>query len=65
MASFYRFWLPASLSAWSFPVLRLKRLELSKTCRRLVMTLIRRYPVDIIHLDAFGELLPDVNTFDW
>lgn len=53
------------LEAWSFPVLRLKRLGLSKACRRLVMTLIRRYAVGIIHLDAFGELLPDFDTFDW
>ncbi|KAF6706004.1 hypothetical protein G9387_06560 [Enterobacter hormaechei] len=53
------------LEAWSFPVLRLKRLGLSKACRRLVVTLIRRYAVGIIHLDAFGELLPDFATFDW
>lgn len=33
------------LEAWSFPVLRLKRLGLSKACRRLVVTLIRRYAV--------------------
>lgn len=53
------------LEAWSFPVLRLKRLGLSKACRRLVVMLIRRYSVGIIHLDAFGELLPDFATFDW
>lgn len=53
------------LEAWSFPVLRLKRLGLSKACRRLVVTLMRRYAVGIIHLDAFGELLPDFATFDW
>ncbi|MGC6031410.1 DUF5983 family protein [Enterobacter kobei] len=53
------------LGAWSFPVLRLKRLGLSKACRRLVVMLIRRYAVGIIHLDAFGELLPDFATFDW
>ncbi|MGK6949738.1 DUF5983 family protein [Citrobacter freundii] len=29
--------------AWSFPVLRLKRLGLSKACRRLLVTLMRRY----------------------
>lgn len=53
------------LGAWSFPVLRLKRLGLSKACRRLVVTLIRRYSAGIIHLDAFGEVLPDFATFDW
>lgn len=53
------------LGAWSFPVLRLKRLGLSKACRRLVVTLIRRYSVGIVHLDAFGGILPGVETFDW
>ncbi len=31
--------------AWSYPVLRLKRQGLSKTFRRLVVTLIRRYAI--------------------
>lgn len=53
------------LAAWSYPVLRLKHLGLSKACRRLVMTLIRRYDVGIIHLEASGQLLPDFGTFDW
>ncbi|WP_048795339.1 MULTISPECIES: DUF5983 family protein [Serratia] len=53
------------LSAWSFPVLRLKRLGVSKACRRLVVTLIRRYAVGIIHLDACSEVLPGFATFDW
>ena len=53
------------LDAWSFPVLRLKRLGLSKACRRLVVTLIRRYSAGIIHLDSFGEVLPSFTTFDW
>ncbi|EDJ9458615.1 hypothetical protein GWV85_05170 [Salmonella enterica] len=53
------------LEAWSFPVMRLKRLGLSKACRRLVVTLIRRYSISILHLDAFGELLPRFVTFDW
>lgn len=53
------------LGAWSFPVLRLKRLGLSKACRRLVVALMRRYSVSIIHLDACGEVLPGFPTFDW
>ena len=53
------------LSAWSFPVLRLKRLGLSKACRRLVVALMRRYSVSIIHPDACGEVLPGFPTFDW
>ena len=51
--------------AWSYPVLRLKRLGLSKTFRRLVVTLTRRYGVSLIHLDASAECLPDLPTFDW
>lgn len=53
------------LGAWSFPVLRLKRLGLSKACRRLVVTLMHRYSAGIIHLDACGEVLPGFATFDW
>ena len=44
--------------ACSYPVLRLKRLGLSKTFRRLVVTLIRRYGVSLIHLDASAGYLP-------
>ena len=51
--------------AWSYPVLRLKRLEPVKTFRRLVVTLIRRYGVSLIHLDASAECLPGLPTFDW
>ena len=51
--------------AWSYPVLRLKRPGLSKTFRRLVVTLIRRYGVSLIHLDAGAECLPGFPTFDW
>lgn len=51
--------------AWSYPVLRLKRLGLSKTFRRLVVTFTRRYGVSLIHLDASAECLPDLPTFDW
>ena len=54
-----------NLGAWSFPVLRLKRLGLSKACRRLVVALMRRYSVSIVHLDACGEVLPGFATFDW
>ncbi|WP_034461537.1 DUF5983 family protein [Buttiauxella noackiae] len=51
--------------AWTFPVLQLKRRGLSKACRRLIVTLMRRYPLSVIHLDAFGEVLPGFDTFDW
>ncbi|WP_097451566.1 DUF5983 family protein [Escherichia coli] len=51
--------------AWSYPVLRLKRLGLSGTFPRLVVTLTRRYGVSLIHLDASAECLPGLPTFDW
>ncbi|MEN0634086.1 DUF5983 family protein [Klebsiella aerogenes] len=53
------------LNARLHPVLELKRLGLSKACRRLVVTLMRRYSADIIHFDASGEVLPGFATFDW
>ncbi|HEY3590996.1 MAG TPA: DUF5983 family protein [Buttiauxella sp.] len=53
------------LNARLYPVLELKRLGLSKACRRLVVTLMRRYSADIIHFDASGELLPGFTAFDW
>lgn len=53
------------LDAWQYPVLQLKKRGLSKACRQLVVTLIRRYTIRIIHLDALGELLPGFETFDW
>ncbi|WP_243211944.1 DUF5983 family protein [Klebsiella pneumoniae] len=53
------------LNAWSFPVLRLRQLGLSKACRRLIVTLMRRHAISIVHLDASGEVLPGFATFDW
>ena len=50
--------------AWSYPVLRLKRLGLSKTFRCLVVTLTRRYGVSLIHLDANAECLPGLPVND-
>uniref|UniRef100_UPI001E4C86B1 DUF5983 family protein n=1 Tax=Escherichia coli TaxID=562 RepID=UPI001E4C86B1 len=37
----------------------------SRTFRRLVVTLIRRYGVSLIHLDAGAECLQDLPTFNW
>ncbi|CAH6636216.1 DUF5983 family protein [Pseudocitrobacter sp. 2023EL-00150] len=42
------------LNARLHRVLELKRLGLSKACRRLVVTLMHRYSPDIIHFDAAG-----------
>lgn len=53
------------LNARLYPVLELKRMGLSKGCRRLVTTLIRRYGIDMLLLDAVGDLLPGFSTFDW
>lgn len=53
------------LDAWQYPVLQLKKRGLSKACRRLIVTLIRRYAIRIIHLDALDELLAGFSTFDW
>lgn len=53
------------LNARLHPVLELKRIGLSKDSRRLVTTLIQRYGIDILHLDAAGDLLPGFATFDW
>ncbi|HHQ6615379.1 TPA: DUF5983 family protein [Serratia fonticola] len=53
------------LDAWTHPVLQLKRLGLSKTCRRLVTTLIKRHKLSYLHIDALGEVLPGFTTFGW
>ncbi|PEH73933.1 DUF5983 family protein [Edwardsiella tarda] len=53
------------LSARLYPVLELKRMGLSKDCRQLVATLMQRYEIDILHLDAAGDLLSGFSTFDW
>lgn len=53
------------LNARLYPVLELKRMGLSKACRRLVVKIMRRYSADIIHFDASGELLPGFVAFDW
>lgn len=53
------------LDAWTFPVLRMKRLGLSKAIRKLIITLERMYPLNVIHFDAQGELLVGVETFVW
>ncbi|EOU6725709.1 hypothetical protein HEM54_010340 [Escherichia coli] len=51
--------------AWSSPVLRLKRPGLSRTFRRPVAALIRRYGVSLIHPDASAGCLPGLPIFDW
>ncbi|MFU0883332.1 DUF5983 family protein [Kluyvera cryocrescens] len=53
------------LSAWQYPVLRLKRMGLSASLRRLVVTLMQRYDAAVLHLDAEGDHLPSFATFEW
>ncbi|MGK2890103.1 DUF5983 family protein [Klebsiella michiganensis] len=53
------------LNARYHPVLRLKAIGLSRASRRLVITLMQRYGIHILHLDADGDLLPGFATFDW
>ena len=53
------------LNARLHPVKELKRMGLSKDCRRLVTTLMQRYGIHILHLDADGDLLPGFATFEW
>ncbi len=53
------------LNAWQYPLLRLKTLGVSKACRRLIASLIRRHGISLLHLDAAGDVLPGVDTFDW
>ncbi|MBO1591979.1 hypothetical protein GBM02_22845 [Yersinia pseudotuberculosis] len=53
------------LNAWPHPVLRLKRLGLSKTSRRLATTLMKRHGLTYLHINALGDVLPGFATFDW
>lgn len=53
------------LNAWQYPSLRLKRLGLSKACRRLVIALMQRQGISLLHLDAAGDVLPGFVTFAW
>ncbi|WP_432276426.1 DUF5983 family protein [Escherichia coli] len=63
MASVSFIWMPALNVCRTCPLST--GLGLSKTFRRLVVTLIQRYGVSLIHLDASAECLPDLPTFDW
>ncbi len=53
------------LNAWRHPVLRLKRLGISKVCRRLIASLMQRQHIALLHLDAAGDILSGFETFDW
>lgn len=53
------------LNAWRAPVLRLKRLGISKACRRLIATLMEQYPLTTQHIDAAGDVLEGFDVFNW
>ncbi|EOW6744671.1 DUF5983 family protein [Cronobacter dublinensis] len=53
------------LSAWQYPLLRLKQLGLSKACRRLILMLSHQYSITTIYFDAAGDVLPGVEHYDW
>lgn len=53
------------LDAWTHPVLHLKRLGLSKACRRLVTTLMKLHRLTYLHIDALGDVLPGFTIFSW
>lgn len=53
------------LDAWTHPVLRLRQLGLSKACRRLVTTVMKRHGLTYLHIDALGDVLPGFATFNW
>lgn len=53
------------LNAWQYPVLRLKRLGMSKACRRLITVLCHQYAITSIHFDAAGDVLPGLGVFEW
>ncbi|HHQ6546965.1 MULTISPECIES: DUF5983 family protein [Serratia] len=53
------------LDAWTHPILQLRRLGLSKACRYLVITLMKRHQLTYLHIDALGEVLPGFATFGW
>ncbi|MGJ3438219.1 DUF5983 family protein [Serratia liquefaciens] len=53
------------LNAWQYPVLRLKRLGMSKVSRRLIVALMQHHRISFLHLDTAGDVLPGSAIFDW
>ncbi len=53
------------LSAFSFPLLVLKRRGFSKNARRLIYVLMRRLNISLIHFDCCGEVLSGFAVHDW
>lgn len=53
------------LSAYNFPLLVLKKRGLSKSARRLIYVLMRRFHVSLIHFDCCGEVLAGFAVYDW
>ena len=53
------------LSAFSYPLLVLKRRGLSRSARRLNCVLMTRFGVSLVHFDCCGEVLSGFEIHDW
>lgn len=53
------------LNAWQYPILRLKRLGMSKASRRFIVALMQHHRIAFLHLDAGGDVIPGFAIFDW
>lgn len=53
------------LDAWVYPVLRLKQRGLFRAGRRLIIALIKRFHINMLHLDAARNILPGFEIFEW
>ncbi|WP_455816727.1 DUF5983 family protein [Pseudomonas cerasi] len=53
------------LSAYSFPLLALKKRGLSKSSRKFIYTMMKRFNVSLIHFDCCGEVLNGFAVHDW
>lgn len=53
------------LSAFSYPLLALKRRGLSHSARRFIYILMTKLGVTLVHFDCYGEVLNGFDVNDW
>lgn len=53
------------LSAYSFPLLVLKKRGFSKSARKLIYAMMKRFNVSLIHFDCCGEILTGFDVHEW
>ncbi|WP_411706165.1 DUF5983 family protein [Edaphovirga cremea] len=53
------------LNAYRCPSLALKEKGLSKTVRKLIVTLMKREKINIIHFDRDADIIDVFEVFDW